>query len=233
MKCLVLGASRGIGYGLVEELVKKGYSVSATARTSIPSTTAGVEWCDGVDCNKVETLKKLTDQLELKTFDIIYHVAGIKSDSGTRTPFEFDGTIKDDGELITQIRKDYETNAIGVLKSFSFLEPYLKDHGKFAIVSTRMASIEDNTSGGNYAYRMSKIALNMAVVNLIHEERVVQRSIIIPLIHPGYIRTDMTHGEGNNTVKDCVEKMVLLVDGCDASYSGKMIHTLTGQVLPW
>jgi len=232
MNCLVIGASRGIGCGLTAELVKKGYNVSATVRTSRPSIT-GVKFYDGVDCNKIDTLKKLISQLEPKTFDIIYHVPGIKPDSGSGAPFEFDGTIKEDGDLLNQIRENYETNAIGVLKSFSFLEPYLKDGGKFAIVSTRMSSLDDNTSGGNYAYRMSKCALNMAVVNLIREERVKQRSLIIPLIHPGYIRTDMTFGKGNTTIDECVTKMVALVDRCDVTVSGKLLHALTGEILPW
>ena len=52
-----------------------------------------------------------------------------------------------------------------------------------------MGSIDDNTSGGSYAYRVSKNALNMVVRNLAHE--LGPEGFIALAIHPGWVKTSM------------------------------------------
>ncbi|MFX6040608.1 short-chain dehydrogenase, partial [Acinetobacter baumannii] len=60
--------------------------------------------------------------------------------------------------------------------------------------STRAASLGDNGRGGEYGYRLSKAALNMAGVNLAIALK--QRGIVVFLLHPGFVRTDLTGGQG-------------------------------------
>ena len=76
---------------------------------------------------------------------------------------------------------------------------------KVGIVSSRMGSLEDNTSGSRYGYRMSKAAVNMAGVSLAHDLK--DRGVAVALLHPGYVQTDMTGGRGNVQSLQCRSRL--------------------------
>lgn len=63
---------------------------------------------------------------------------------------------------------------------------------KLGIVSSRVGSIGDNSSGGNYAYRSSKAAVNSIGKNLAIELK--DKGVVVMLLHPGYVRSGMTKG---------------------------------------
>ena len=73
------------------------------------------------------------------------------------------------------------------------------DGGKVGIVSSRVGSIADNGSGGNYGYRASKTAVNQIGINLSHQLR--PRGIAVALLHPGLVATTMTGGQGIDPAK--------------------------------
>src|ERR1700685_3859969 len=64
------------------------------------------------------------------------------------------------------------------------------------LIRSRMGSIDDNSSGGAYGYRMSKAALNMAGKSLAVDLR--GRGVAVAILHPGMGRTDMTGGHGGS-----------------------------------
>jgi NAD(P)-dependent dehydrogenase (short-subunit alcohol dehydrogenase family) len=70
----------------------------------------------------------------------------------------------------------------------------LSEGSKVAIITSRVGSIEDNSSGGNYGYRASKTAVNMVGINLMHDLK--PQGIAVALLHPGLVATDMTGGMG-------------------------------------
>ena len=63
-----------------------------------------------------------------------------------------------------RIRRQFEVNSIGPLRVVHALLPNLGRGSKVAIITSRMGSISDNTSGSRYGYRMSKAAVNIALV---------------------------------------------------------------------
>ncbi len=65
-----------------------------------------------------------------------------------------------------------------------------------------MGSIDDNTSGGRYAYRSSKAALNMVTKSLAVD--LAPRGISAIVLHPGWVQTDM----GGSNASTSVEKSV-------------------------
>ena len=69
-----------------------------------------------------------------------------------------------------------------------------------AIVTSRMGSMADNSSGGHYGYRMSKAAVNAAGVSLAQD--LGERGIAVVLLHPGYVKTEMTHHRGSVDPED-------------------------------
>ncbi len=93
-----------------------------------------------------------------------------------------------------------------------------------------MGSIEDNTSGGSYGYRMSKAALNMAGVSLSHDLK--SRKISVALIHPGFVKTDMTGGNGHIEASESAAGILSRIDGLNLESSGSFWHQ-NGEKLPW
>jgi NAD(P)-dependent dehydrogenase (short-subunit alcohol dehydrogenase family) len=110
------------------------------------------------------------------------------------------------------------------------LLPQLGPGAKVGILTSRMGSIGDNTSGSRYGYRMSKVAVNMAGVSLAHDLR--DRGIAIALLHPGYVRTDMTRHNGLIDPPEAAAGLISRMDDLSMGSSGVFWHQ-NGEVLPW
>src|SRR6185295_20091155 len=93
---------------------------------------------------------------------------------------------------------------------------------KVALMTSRMGSIADNTSGSMYGYRMSKAALNMAGASLAHDLK--PRGIAVVILHPGYVRTEMTGGHGNIDPADAAKQLMTRIDELTPGTSGRFLH---------
>tara|TARA_B100000900_G_C20296927_1_gene600556 strand:- start:423 stop:707 length:285 start_codon:yes stop_codon:yes gene_type:complete len=94
-----------------------------------------------------------------------------------------------------------------------------------------MASIEDNTSGASYGYRMSKVALSMAAKSLSID--LLKKEIYVAILHPGLVSTRMTGftKEGISTL-DSVSGLITILNNLNKSNSGTFWHS-NGEILPW
>ena len=128
------------------------------------------------------------------------------------------------------IREQFEVNAMGPLRVVEALLPRMGEGGKIAIVTSRMGSIADNSSGASYGYRMSKAAANMAGATLAHDLR--ERGIAVCLLHPGWVQTDMTGGAGHIGPAESARGLIVRIDALDLESSGGFWHQ-DGQRLPW
>ncbi len=123
----------------------------------------------------------------------------------------------------------YEVNALGPLRVTEALADNLKAGSKVAIVTSRVGSIDDNSSGGNWGYRASKTAVNMIGTNLMHELK--PRGIAVALLHPGLVATDMTDQHGVSpevSARGLIER----IDELSIENSGGFWHA-EGYKLPW
>lgn len=215
---LITGANRGIGLSLARALRRRGYDVIGTTRADAPelAEVARVERCDVASDAEVTAL---AERLAGVSIDLLVNNAGVL----TRETL-------DDLDL-ERIRRQIEINAVAPLKLTHALRDHLAAGAKVAIVTSRMGSIGDNTSGRMYGYRMSKAAVNAAGVSLAHDLR--PRGISVVLLHPGMVRTGMTGGHGD---WDADEAAVALADRIEAltlERSGAFLHAKTGAPLPW
>jgi NAD(P)-dependent dehydrogenase (short-subunit alcohol dehydrogenase family) len=85
-----------------------------------------------------------------------------------------------------------------------------------------MGSIADNTSGGAFAYRSSKAAVNMVMRSLAID--LAPRGITCVVINPGWVRTDMGGPHGNLTPAESVTRLRRLIDGFGPTHSGKFFN---------
>jgi NAD(P)-dependent dehydrogenase (short-subunit alcohol dehydrogenase family) len=216
---LVTGANRGIGLALARRLAARGDRVIAVCRQpsdDLERLSVRVE--AGVDLTSDDDVAALASRLEGTRLDLLVLNAGILR------PDDLDGLSLDD--VHTQI----EINAVAPLRVVKALQPYLHQGSKIAAITSRMGSMGDNGSGGYYGYRMSKAALNAMAVSLARDLRVA--GISVAILHPGYVRTDMTGHAGNVTPDESARQLIERIDGLTLENTGTFWHA-SGDVLPW
>jgi len=216
---LVTGANRGIGLELTRQLLERGDTVFAACRTPSPELSATrAKIVSGIDVSDAESVDRLARQLGGATVDVLVNNAGILGRE-TLDKLDFDS-----------IRRQLEVNALGPLRLTATLLPNLHRGAKVAFVTSRMGSIGDNSSGSSYGYRMSKAALNMAAVSLAHD--LADRGIAIAILHPGFVRTEMTGGQGNVGPEEAAAGLLARIDALTLETSGNFWHA-NGERLPW
>lgn len=219
---VISGANRGIGLALCQAYVAQGASVIALCRRASDALKAsGARVVEGVDVCDAAGLSTLAGQLDVSSIDILINNAGVL----------FEDTLDSlDARAIEQMRTQFEVNAIGPLNLTLALRPLLGEGSKVAIVTSVMGSMTDNTSGGYYGYRASKAAVNMIGRSLAID--LEDAGIIVGLVHPGYVRTDMTGGNGYIDPDESAAGIVKVIGELSAELSGEFRHS-NGDQLPW
>ena len=130
------------------------------------------------------------------------------------------------------IRKVFEVNTLGPLRVTRSLLPLLRTgvSPRVANVTSLMGSIEDNTSGGFWPYRLSKAALNMATRNLAHD--LGEADIPVVVIHPGWVRTDMGGPAAPLEIDDAVSSMIRTIESLTPEHAGGFFDR-NGERMPW
>ncbi|MCT7982593.1 SDR family oxidoreductase [Laspinema sp. A4] len=215
---LVTGSARGIGLALCQQLQERGDQAIAVCRQSSPELDAlGIRVETGIDITSDQTLKELVQGLQGISLDVLINNAGIlEEDSFDRLDFE-------------SIQRQFEVNALGTLRVTQALLPFLSQGSKIGIVTSRMGSIEDNTSGGYYGYRMSKVAVSMTGKSLAIDLK--SRKIAVGIVHPGLVQTRMTDFTGIST-REAAHGIIQRLDNLTLNNSGTFWHA-NGEVLPW
>ena len=221
-RVLIVGSNRGIGLELTKQLAARGDEVIAACRRSSAAldglSKAGVDVRAGVDVTARPSLDALARAIEPASVDWLVVVAGVLE------------RMRLDALDFDSIRRQFEINAIGPLQTTAALLPTLAESAKIGLISSRMGSMADNTSGASYGYRMSKAALNMAGRSLAHDLR--PRGFAVLLLHPGWVRTDMTSGEGHIDAAESAAGLIARLDELTLARSGSFVHQ-SGETLPW
>lgn len=216
---VITGANRGIGLELAKQYQARGDSVVALCRkTSSGLGASGADVIEGVDVTDDDSVAAMAAALEGRRIDVLINNAGIL----TRE------TLDDlDWE---RMRTQFEVNALGPLRVTKALLPCLSEGSRVAIISSRVGSLGDNSSGNNYGYRMSKAAVNMAGVNLSHDLK--DKGIPVLLLHPGYVRTELTGMTGGIDPGVAARGLIARIDETDMARTGTFWHA-DGTELPW
>ncbi|MBT8080857.1 MAG: SDR family oxidoreductase [Gammaproteobacteria bacterium] len=215
---LITGCNRGIGLELARQYHERGDTVIAACRSASDELRGlGIRFVEGIDVSQEESVTELKSKLDKETLDVLINNAGILR----RDSF---GSLDYD-----EMREQYEVNTLGPLRVTEALAGNLREGSKVAIVTSRVGSIEDNSSGGNWGYRASKAAVNMVGTNLMHELR--PRGIAVALLHPGLVATDMTGGHGVSPT-DSARGLIARIDELSLENSGRFWHA-EGYELPW
>ena len=215
---LITGCNRGIGLELARQLRARGDDVIGVCRKQNDDlANLGIRVVDGIDVARAEDVAKLAAALDGTALDTVINNAGILRGDAF-------GELDYDAMML-----QFEVNALGPLRVTEALRDNLSDGSKVAIITSRVGSIEDNGSGGNWGYRTSKTAVNMIGTNLMHELK--PRGIAVALLHPGLVATEMTRGHGISPV-DSAAGLIARIDELTLETSGSFWHA-EGYRLPW
>ena len=217
---LVTGSNRGIGFEFCKQLHNKGVNVIATCKNSSDDLNSlGVEIIEDVDISSNKSILILKNRLKGRNIDCLINNAGI-ADYNTLENLD-----------LNSIRRQFEINALSPLSLTKELLSFLKKGSKIAFITSRMGSIEDNTSGGSYGYRMSKVALSMAAKSLSLD--LIRKEVYVAILHPGLVSTRMTGFTKNGiSTIESVTGLLKIINNLNKNNSGTFWHS-NGEILPW
>lgn len=214
----VVGANRGIGLEFCKQLSKQNEVVAFCRHSNEELEALGVQVIENCEVTNLESLETAVDRCEGQKFDYLIHVAGILRPN----------TLE---ELnVEDISEQFKVNSLGPLLCVHSFLSLLNPGAKVGLLTSRMGSIADNDSGGYYGYRMSKAALNAAGKSL--AEDLKPRDISVFLLHPGYVRTDMTGFTGLIDPDESVKGLWRILQEKGMEQTGTFWHT-NGEQLPW
>jgi len=219
---LVTGSSRGIGLELCKQLNERGDRVIATCRQSTDALAAlDIEVLENVDVSDPKSLTLLSASLKERKIDWLVNNAGVLQSFG----------LDDLGmSCIANFKKMFDVNSLGPLLATKLLLKHLGSGSKVGLITSRMGSIADNDSGGSYGYRMSKAAANAAGKSLAIDLK--SQGIAVGILHPGYVRTDMTGHIGLMDADESVIGLIERMDNLNLTNTGSFWHT-NGDLLSW
>jgi short-subunit dehydrogenase len=215
---VITGANRGIGLEYCKQLKSQGENVIAIVRQpSSELKKLGITIESGIDITSAENVKELAHKLRKISIDVLINNAGI---------IDYESL---DNLDFSQILQQFEVNALGTLRITHALLGNFKEGSKIIIMTSRMGSIEDNTSGGYYGYRMSKAAVSMAGKSL--AEDLKSRKIAVGILHPGLVSTRMTNFSGISP-RESVRNLLTRIEQLSLETTGTFWHA-NGEILPW
>jgi NAD(P)-dependent dehydrogenase (short-subunit alcohol dehydrogenase family) len=217
---LIIGASRGLGLGLAEEYLRRGWDVIATQRASSELARLQdrllIETLDVADDAQIGALRERLDGV---TLDLLFLNAGVAAAA----------------DLVTAPKEEVDAvmhaNAFGPYKlARRFADRVRPETGVVAFMSSGMGSIGDNTSGGWDAYRASKAAQNILARSLSVGE--ARRGVTVLSINPGWVKTDMGGAGATITVETSARGIADQIERRRGSGEHAFVGW-NGRELPW
>jgi len=224
---LIVGASRGLGLGLVKEHLACGWRVIATVRGASDGLQALREAAgdrlviETLDINEPDQLDALAGRLEGTPLDLLFVNAGVAHD-----PAQKIGTASDE-EFFHVLR----TNTLSPIRVVERLEALVPSpNGVIAVMSSGLGSVAGNETPGYETYRASKAALNMLLRSVAARRRKSGRTFLA--VDPGWVRTDMGGPEANLDVETSTGGITSMLDARRGT-PGVFFVTYNNRDLPW
>ncbi len=224
LRVLVTGGGRGLGLALVQGLAREGAEVFAACRdpegaaSVLPKGTRAV----ALDVEDSISIAALGKRLEGEALDILINNAAIRGDTGGLDTLEAEGFL--------QVMR---VNALGPLLVAQALLPALRRGARKMVVniSSRAGSMTEGLEAeGDYAYRCSKAALNMAGAKLAFD--LAADGFTVLGLHPGWVKTDMGGPEAEITAGQSVAGLLDVIASSGPADTGSF-RSYDGSPIAW
>jgi NAD(P)-dependent dehydrogenase (short-subunit alcohol dehydrogenase family) len=227
---LVTGANRGLGLEFTRQYVADGWQVYAACRS--PKTANELQQLAGKSGGRIRVLAlDVTDAASVRAaaaglkgeaIDLLLNNAGVMGPRHERI-----GSLN-----YAAWAKVLDANTLGPMRVSEALVENVAKSGlkQIVTITSGMGSVADNTSGGAYAYRSSKAAVNMVMKSLSID--LASRGITCVVMNPGWVRTDMGGSGGKLTPAESINAMRSVIAKLRLEDSGKFLN-YTGKPYPW
>jgi NAD(P)-dependent dehydrogenase (short-subunit alcohol dehydrogenase family) len=244
---LIIGASQGIGLGMVKKLLSddrfaKVYATyrqpdSASELIALESENSERLSCLAMDITEesqiIEVVQKIREQIN--NLHLVINCVGILHE-GTLQPEKSLRHINPEHLL-----RYFQVNSIGAVLLAKHLLPLFrhKEPSVFACISAKIGSIGDNKLGGWYGYRASKAALNMFMKTVAIEYGRTSPKTVVVMLHPGTTDTRLSHPFQGNvppeklfSIERAVTQLLSVIAQLHEGDSGQFF-SWDGSRLPW
>jgi len=224
---VITGANRGIGLELAKFYRNQDYTVIGICRESSEKLDELADMViSDIDVRSQKSIEMAAEVLAStlissdsgQKIDILINNAGVFMNE-TLAAMDFDN-----------IQTQFEINAIAPLRITHAFQSMLWEGSKVAMVTSRMGSISDNTSGAYYGYRASKAALNAFGKSLAVDLK--EKGIAVALLHPGFVQTRMVGFNGDISPQQAAQGLTQRIEELTLENSGGFWHS-NGDELPW
>jgi NAD(P)-dependent dehydrogenase (short-subunit alcohol dehydrogenase family) len=224
---LLIGASRGLGFAMVEEYVKRGWQVIATGRDGsieklrqLSKSAQGALDVETVDITIPDQVTALHDRLKERHIDVLFVNAGVKND---------------DRETVADVSTDefvrvMVTNALSPMRVIEVFRGLVQPGGTIGVMSSGQGSLTNNTRGNYEVYRSSKAALNMFMRSFAARQQDDGKTLL--LMAPGWVKTEIGGSDARLTIEESIPNLLNTME----AYEGRAgLHYLDylGRVVPW
>lgn len=224
---LITGASRGLGLEFTKQYAADGWHVLACCRH--PQSAMALQALAAAHSNiKILTLDvadfaqidALATQLKNESIDVLINNAGVYPASS------FGDTNYDEWA------QGFKINSMAPLKmAEAFVQHVTRSQlKKIATITSKMGSIDDNTSGESYSYRASKCAVNMVMKSLSIDLKPYGISVVT--LHPGWVQTDMGGSNALISATTSVAGLRSVIKQLNLASTGKFI-AYDGKQIAW
>lgn len=223
---LITGASRGIGLEFARQYAADGWRVIASCRKPANAkalkAVKGKVAVDKLDVDDRASVRALAKKYAKDAIDVLINNAGIYGPRGmTMTTIDYDAW-----------EQVLRTNTMAPLRvAAAFLPQVARSRKKtIATVTSWMGSIAANEAGGHYVYRSSKAAVNAVMKSLSID--VKAKGVIVALLHPGWVKTDMGGPDAAIAAPESVTGMRAVIAKLKKKDSGRFFN-YDGTPMPW